>query len=172
LKLKLSEIASIAEVVGAIAVVISLLYVGAQVRDSTRAVRSVAANDANSAMQSWYQMMSSDPQAIDIWLEAILSPEPLSRNDEFRFMMIVQSAMLAMQNSFLLAREGSLDRGIMSSITEGLQATKHTPGFQRYWRQRRGYFYPEFAVYIDDLVASEDSSLDTVDVYREAETAP
>lgn len=36
MKLKLSDWASIAEVVGAIAIVISLIYVGVQVNDSTR----------------------------------------------------------------------------------------------------------------------------------------
>jgi hypothetical protein len=46
MKPKLSELASLAEVIGAIAVVISLVYVGAQARDTTRAVRSAAINDA------------------------------------------------------------------------------------------------------------------------------
>jgi hypothetical protein len=68
MKLKLSELASMAEVVGAVAVVISLVYVGAQVRDTTRAVRSAAINDANIAMQSWHQMMSSEPVPIRSWV--------------------------------------------------------------------------------------------------------
>ena len=45
------EIANIADVVAAVAVVVSLVYVGIQVNDSTRAVRFAAANDANVAMR-------------------------------------------------------------------------------------------------------------------------
>ena len=54
MKLKLSELASIAEIIGAFAVVISLIYVGVQVNDSAGAARSASANDANSAVQDWY----------------------------------------------------------------------------------------------------------------------
>ena len=50
MKNKLSEMASIAEIIGAFAVVISLIYVGIQVNDSAVAVRSSSANDANVAL--------------------------------------------------------------------------------------------------------------------------
>jgi len=63
MKLKLSELASIAEIIGAFAVVISLIYVGVQVNDSTGAVRSASANDANVAVQSWYLQTGSDQRA-------------------------------------------------------------------------------------------------------------
>lgn len=53
MKLKLSEWANIAEIIGAFAVVISLIYVGIQVNDSAGAVRSDSANDANVALQKW-----------------------------------------------------------------------------------------------------------------------
>lgn len=43
MKLKLSEIVSIAEIVGAIAGVVFLIYYGAQVRDATRARRGETA---------------------------------------------------------------------------------------------------------------------------------
>lgn len=47
MKLKLSEFASVAEIVGAFAVVVSLIHVGVQVNDSNRAVRSASVNDAS-----------------------------------------------------------------------------------------------------------------------------
>ncbi len=62
MKLKLSELASIAEIVGAFAVVISLIYVGIQVNDSAVAVRSSSANDANVALQNWYLQIGSEQQ--------------------------------------------------------------------------------------------------------------
>ena len=63
MKLKLSELASIAEIIGAFAVVLSLIYVGVQVNDNAGAVRSAAANDANVATQSWYMQIGADQPA-------------------------------------------------------------------------------------------------------------
>ena len=63
MKSRISELASIAEIIGAFAVVISLIYVGIQVNDNAGSVRSAAANDANVATQSWYLQVGTDQQA-------------------------------------------------------------------------------------------------------------
>jgi len=49
-KFSLQDIESIAEVIGAIAIVVSLIYVGIQVNDSALATRSATANDTSAAM--------------------------------------------------------------------------------------------------------------------------
>jgi hypothetical protein len=79
----LQDWAYIAEIVGGIAVIVSLIYVGLQVNDSACAVRSAAASDATMAMQSWYLEMDRNRQASDIWFNAMVSPGPFSSNDEF-----------------------------------------------------------------------------------------
>ena len=48
--MNLQDWAYIAEIVGGIAVIVSLIYVGLQVNDSACAVRSAAASDATMAM--------------------------------------------------------------------------------------------------------------------------
>lgn len=63
MKSKLSDIASIAEIIGSVAIVVSLIYVGVQVNDSTRAVRSANANDISAAIADWYNVVGSNPQA-------------------------------------------------------------------------------------------------------------
>ena len=68
MKLKLSEMANIAEIFGALAVIISLIYVGVQVNDSAKAVRSASVNDANIAVQSWYLEVGSDQQTAGIFI--------------------------------------------------------------------------------------------------------
>ena len=169
MKIVLSQLASVAEIVGAVAVVISLLYVGAQVRDSARAVRSAAVNDANSSIQAWYLNVSNNRRLSQIWLDGLLSSEPLETYDEQQFQMAAQAAFLGFQNSYLLAREGTLDEDVLRSITDALLPTKDLPGMQRYWRQRRGYFYADFADYIDAIFTGEATS-DAVDVYRDGAT--
>lgn len=148
----------------AIAVVISLIYVGIQVNDNTSAIRSAAASDATSAMQSWYLEMGSNRQASDIWLNAMRSQEPLAANDEFQFMMSMHAAILGMQNSYLLSKEGTLDAEFREAVTTAIIAVKDLPGMKRYWRQRRGFFHTEFAKYVDGLLAQD--TIDTLDIYK------
>ena len=46
MKFKLTEWAHVAEIIGAVAIIISLLYVSIQMKDTTRAIKSTATNDA------------------------------------------------------------------------------------------------------------------------------
>jgi len=166
MNLKLSDCADIAEVVAAVAVVISLIYVGAQVSDSTRAVRSAAANDANVAMQAWYLEIGGNRQISNLWINAMRDVDDLSVEDEFQFLMMTHAAFLGFQNSYLLSDEGALDPSITDAINSAILGVKGLPGWELYWRQRKNYLHPGFAEYVEGLRQLD--ALDTVDVYREA----
>ena len=95
MKFKLSDLANIAEIIGAFAVVISLIYVGVQVNDSAGAVRSASANDANVAVQNWYLQIGSDQQSSELFYEALTSEEALSNQEEFQFLIMFHGIFLA-----------------------------------------------------------------------------
>jgi hypothetical protein len=78
----LVEWGALGELIGGVAIIVSLIYVGVQVKHSAKATRSAAANDASVSMQTWYLEMGSNRQASDLWLNAMRSPEPLSTHDE------------------------------------------------------------------------------------------
>ena len=167
MKLKLAEMSNIAEIVGAFAIVLSLVYVGDQVKDSAAATRSAAVNDASAAVRSWYLEIGSNRQASDLWFNAMTSPDPLSTHDEFQFMMSMHAVMLGFQQSYLLVEEGTLDADYRDSITFALVAVKDLPGMARYWRQRRGFLHRGFAEYVDSLLSQD--SVDTLDMYKRPE---
>ena len=160
----LETAANYADVIGGVAVIVSLIYVGIKVNHGTTAIRSSAANDATVAMQSWYLEMGSNRQASDIWFNAMTSPNPLETHDEFQFMMSMHAVMLGMQNSYLLTREGTLDEEFSEAITTAIVAVKDLPGMDRYWSQRRGFFHSEFAGYVDDLLLQD--AIKTLDMYK------
>ena len=165
--MSLQDWASIAEIVGGIAVIVSLVYVGLQVNDSTSAIRSAAASDATTTMQSWYLEMGRNRQASDIWFNAMTSPEPLPAHDEFQFLMSMHTAILGMQNSYLLSKEGTLDAEFREAVTTAIVAVKDLPGMKRYWKQRKGFFHTGFAEYVDGLLARD--AIETLDIYKQSD---
>lgn len=170
MKLKLPELANLAEIIGAFAVVISLAYVGIQVNDSAGAVRSAAANDANVALQNWYIQIGSNQQTSELFYDALMSEEALSNKEEFQFLMMLHGAFLAFQNSYLLAEEGTIDADLREAITAAILGVKSLPGMKRYWRQRRSYLHSGFADYVDQLLVQEIDV--SVDIYRSSESDP
>ena len=167
MKLKLSKLANLAEIIGAFAVVISLVYVGIQVNDSAGAVRAASANDANVALQNWYLQIGSDQQTSELFYEALTSEKALSNQEEFQFLMMLHGAFLAFQNSYLLAEEGTIDLELREAITAAILGIKALPGMARYWRQRKSYLHSGFAEYVDQLLMRDTEV--SVDIYRASE---
>ena len=83
MKLKLSEFANLAEIIGAFAVVVSLIYVGVQVDDSNSAVRSASVNDANVAIQEWYMQIGSDEQTSRLFYKSLMTDEVMSNETNY-----------------------------------------------------------------------------------------
>ena len=118
----------------------------------------------------WYLEMGSDRLTSELWLNAMRSPEPLSTQDEFQFLMLMHAVFLGFQNSYLLSQEGTLDPEIRKALTFAIIAVKDLPGMGRYWRQRRDFLHSGFANYVDGLLLRD--SIETLDVYKRNENAP
>ncbi len=170
MKSKLSNLASIAEIIGAFAVVISLIYVGVQVNDSVSAVRSASVNDAAVAVQNWYLQIGSDAQTSKIFYDGLTSKEPLQTYDEYQFLMIFHGAFLGFQNSYLIAAEGNIDVELLDALTGAIVLVKDLPGTKRYWRQRKSTFHLAFVSYVDELL--DQDSISAMDMYRNSEVEP
>ncbi len=167
MKMKLQEWASIAEIIGAVAVVISLIYVGIQVNDGAGAARSASANDANVALQEWYMEVGSDQQTSALLYRGLLSEQALPDDEEFQFLIMTHGFFLAVQNSYLLAQEGTIDRELRDSLQNAIAGIQNLPGMGRYWRQRKSYLHAGFVEWVEETTAGDIDV--TMDLYQRPE---
>ena len=167
---RLSDMAHLAEIIGAAAVVVSLVYVGIQVNDSVGASRSASVNDANVALQNWYMEVGTNEQASTLFYRGLMSREALPAEEEFQFLMTFHGVFLAFQNSYWLTEEGTLDPELLEALTAAILGVKDTPGMRRYWRQRKSYLNASFAEYVELLLKRETNT--SMDIYRDTVTAP
>jgi len=149
---KLSEAANWAEIVSALGLVISLIYVGIQVTDNTSAMRSETASNASTEFIGWYSHVSDDPELMNVWLRGVTAPETLDEQQSLRFVFLLHIIMLQFQNNFYLVEEGTLDAKMLSAINNTLATIRGTPGFEMYWSLRRELFYPEYRAFVEQLM--------------------
>ena len=150
--MKLSAAAKWAEIVSALGIVISLIYVGIQVTDNTRAIRSETASNANTEFIDWYTHLSGDPELMDVWLRGVTAPETLDKQQSLRFVFLLHIIMLQFQNNFYLVEEGTLDEKMLLAINNTLATIRGTPGFAMYWSLRRELFFPEYQAFVERLM--------------------
>ena len=161
----LEELAFVAEIVGTLAVVASLIYVSIQVKDGARAARSAAVTDATAAVQSIYQELGANSQMSVLFFKGLTDPNSLTRHEQFQYLMLMHSFFLAFQRNFLLSREGTLNVELRDSIGTAIHTINHLPGCRFYWRQRKSFFQPEFVVWVEELL--DRAPLSDMEVYAE-----
>jgi hypothetical protein len=151
----LEQLANIAEIFGMLIVAITLIYLTVQMRQNIRATRSATANDSVSMVSAWYTEIGNSEQSSALFYNAMADPEARTPEEWVQFVMLVHGIFLAFQNSYYLAREGTLDDRITQTINVAIVGIKNQPGFQLYWRQRKAIFYPEFQDYVETVMSSD-----------------
>jgi hypothetical protein len=77
--------------------------------------------------------------------------------------MMTHGFFLGMQNSYLLAQEGSIDEELRNSLKNALGGIHNLPGMRRYWRQRKSYLHSGFVDWVE-RINSEGPDV-TMDLY-------
>ena len=155
MKNRFEKISVITEIVGAVAIVISLIFVGVQFTENTRATKSATAASTVATISSWYTEMGNNEHSSSLFYNFMADPDSLTSEERFQVIISLHGLFLSFQNSFYLNQQGTLDSHIQESITKAAIGVKDQPGFRLFWKLRRELFFPEFQKHIDNIVDTE-----------------
>jgi hypothetical protein len=150
MKLKLSDWANIAEIVSAIAVVCSLLYVGYEVHLNT--IETRATN---------IQAMAAQSQALNLAVatnadltEILGTPwNELTASQVNQIRRFLSTALRGAETSFILYSKGMLDERYWRAKAREILVFLEDEGWQEQWRMGRDLFDPDFATWVDKAIA-------------------
>lgn len=148
-RLKLTELAHIAEIVAAVAVVVSLIYVGKEVQSNTSAVRgaamqAIATTDADALM-----MIASDAELSEITRIGRQDPSQLSQADAYRYELWMRQFWLSFQNIFMQSELGLIDSSVWRSYLTVICGMWSEPGTRESWPDHVDVLNSDFAAVID-----------------------
>lgn len=155
MKNRIQKISIITEIVGTVAIVISLIFVGIQFTENTKATKSATAASTVATISSWYSDMGNNQQSSSLFYNFMATPDSLASEERFQVIIILHGLFLTFQNSYYLSLEGTLDTRIAESITKAVVGVKNQPGFRLFWKLRRELFFPEFQKHIDEIVDTD-----------------
>ncbi|MFK7733163.1 MAG: hypothetical protein AB8B48_16205, partial [Pseudomonadales bacterium] len=75
MKRSLQDWAHLAEIIGGVAIILSLVFVGFQLSENSKQVRSETAHNVTAGLQSWYNGLGVSAQASAIWRKGMSEPE-------------------------------------------------------------------------------------------------
>lgn len=162
----LEQIALIVQIIGGITIIISLLFVGLQLKAGAKATRSATAAATVGELTSWYSNLGNSEEGSYVFWNFMTNPDSLTPERRFQAMVNIHGIMLMWQNSYYLVKEGTLDRNIHQSLVEIINGVKNTPGFKMYWDLRKSVFLEEFQQYVEEIKMSK--KVNSVGMYQSA----
>jgi hypothetical protein len=157
-------IGAIAELLGAIGVIASLVYLATQIRESREQMRENTRVTRASGYQSYFQNLDAvatrSTTSPEMARAARLGLEGMNRLDEdqgFYFNSWITGLLLALDNGHYQFRTGILERDRWQILRGSLAGLMSNPGAREWWSQVpiRTSLSPEFVALVEEILGEE-----------------
>jgi len=137
----LNALGNIGEFVGAIGVIISLIYVSVQLRQNTKAVRATAYQEVSQNSVELLSLIIADAEMAEIWGRGLDAGEDsLTTTERFRWHAMLLATFRHWDNLNYQYRNGTLDHEIWKSYQFMIRSYLVRPGFRDWWRRHQDAF--------------------------------
>ena len=126
-------IGAVGEIVGAMAVVVSLLYLANQIHTSNRAVKQAASKEMMDEIFRWYGHLSADLSVSELWIRGCAKDNTLSKPELFQFGILMQQALVVWERMSHLEESGEIEPWFLDHVKSARRTLAGTPGFQSWF---------------------------------------
>ena len=141
-------IAAVGEILGATAVVISLAYVAAQVRQNTNALRRTASADAVAAIRDWNRDLAVNSELNRVYRNGVEGFDSLTADDRAQFGVIVFNLFKTFEDLHYQYLNGAMDPDVWAGWENIARVSLTSPGCRAYYESRHSYFNPHFQTWM------------------------
>jgi hypothetical protein len=143
-------IGAMGEIVGAAAVVASLVYLAAQIRNQNRESRMSSMHDILVGYRDGLAVISAGDMA-DLLVKAIDDYESLTRPEMMRLIASASSQYRLWEEAYLLYESGYLEKRNWETMLRQFNGYHSVRPFFEVWETRKHYFDNEFRDFVDSL---------------------
>lgn len=152
LKFPLTRMMQIGELLVAVAVVVSVVFVAIEIRQNSEAqIRSTTQEAVGNYISSLERLVDNADFSC-LYIRGVQDYRALSGADRLRFSAYYMSTYYQLQEMLQFAEEGSIDADTWSGFLGLLTETTQYPGVRQWFSDRRHWFNSDFQAYIDELM--------------------
>jgi len=143
----------ILEFVGQGAVVVSLIYVGVQVRQNTAAIQTSTSQDVYQQNQEVGLLVMESGEMAAILLQADQDVAALSPIDSIRYRRWLNVTLNLYEAVYANALQGTMEADMAAGWLDDMSELRCTPGMAGYWEERRSSYHLAFQAALDSAFA-------------------
>lgn len=166
---------AIAEIIGAAAVLVTLIYLARQVKHNRESVESATAESIMSTLITTTATAASSPGLSGLLIRGQAGMDSLSEDERSQFVFWFTGYFRIIEQAYHHYLEDNFKTELWEGHSRHFHAMVKTQGVYRFWSLRKSIFTPEFQVYVEELIKSESdpvSGTDTVNLMTRDEPKP
>jgi hypothetical protein len=149
-------ISAISQLIGSIAVVLSVLYLALQVHRSTRVAKLATQDAAATALRDVTKPLMENAELERIWRVGLEDIGALSVEERARFFHATYQWLKAFETIHFHYVYGLMDKQLWDGWQELLRHYVAAPGIAHYWKLRPEVFSERFRNFVNSLEAPAD----------------
>jgi hypothetical protein len=152
--IELATIANVFQIIEAVAVVATLLFIALQIRETRRIAAADSYQGLFQSVNQFYNTLSMNEGFASIYLEGRKNPAALNNEERARFFYACVQWFCFYENLYLQYSHGLLPKQYFDAWCGAFRHDLRDLGFVLYWKQERLDFAKEFRDYVDQIITS------------------
>jgi len=147
----LQDLGSIGELVGALAVLVSLVYLAFQIRQNTQALRASIRQENRKSIGEFYTLLTQ-PETARLWRVGLTSPSDLGDDDRESFHALLSFLFNHFETAYHRRSMPAIhDADSDESREFAISGLARSPGFEAWWKFFRNTYSRDFQEHVDRL---------------------
>jgi hypothetical protein len=151
-------VSALAEVFGVIAVLVSLIYIGFEVRRNTRQARLSAQRDLVQELGQLSSCLTTNSELASILLEGAKELENLDAIKQMQFRSYMNHLFALFEQQHLLNHERGGDPETWVAVRSMMDDFLKQTGCKQWWQQRAHYHTGRFQTYVENRMNQLDGN--------------
>jgi len=147
--MNIESMANFADVIGGAAVIVSLIYVGIQIRRNAKSSQSQTSQAAHESLANVSLEMAKDSDLSSFLRKGMIAFDELSEDEQFQFVILLTTTFRRYENIFYQYKRGFLEEGLWKGYEQSILLIFYSRGGQAFWNLRCLHFSELFRGYLD-----------------------
>ena len=152
-------IGAVGEVVGAAAVVVTLIYLSLQVKSAHRDTQTSNFHRIADSFNDLNRMIAADPNLATLFNKGMIEFESLDDTERTQFSMLAVTACRVYDSLYYQIQRGVGDEELWSAEVTTLKGFCGLPGFRAWWSDNTLQFSPSFTKFMNTIMGSQDDAV-------------
>ncbi len=147
-----NAIGAIGEIIGALAVFLTLVYLALQIRQNTKAIQASAVDAGISKLNDVRESVYENGDLTRIYIQGIAQPADLDEESRVRFRLLLHNILLSISNIYSQTIYTGLSLSTWESQLVILERIIDSPGGRWFWKVYRLEFEESFREKVDEIL--------------------